>query len=471
MSDRVTASSFSSRSAAESLEAIRKDLETGEIDTILVGGADSNGAFRAKRLPVSRFARDPSDAQHFSDLVFALDHMDAIIAPPPDYPGWFPNWSDGFGDINAVPDLTTYRRVPWLERTALVLADFEHLDGRAVQESPRAVLRTVVDRLAGLGYTAMTSPELEFVVLRGRPDELAESDFRDLTPLGSSAIAYGAQRATDDERVIGPIRQALEGLGVEIEASNAEAGLGQYELNLPPHPGLHSGDQAFLFKHTVREVADLHGYTATFMARPIAEGFGSSCHVHQSLWTADGENAFSDTTDPDLLSNVGRHFIAGQLATLREFAALFAPTINSYKRYLPESAAGTTRTWAFQAKTVGVRVCTDSPNSTRVEHRAPGADANPYLVLAATLAGGIWGIENELDPGPPYRGNAYTDPTVEQIPATLGEAVELFEQSEAANAVFGEDVVRFIGALRRHEVAQYGQSVTDWEIRRYLTRV
>jgi glutamine synthetase len=220
----------------------------------------------------------------------------------------------------------------------------------------------------------------------------------------------------------------------------------------------------------VREVANLNGHTATFMAKPIGDGFGSSQHIHQSMWL-DGVNLFHDPDDPDRLSRVARQYVAGVLATLREFTAIYAPTVNSYKRLSPNSAAGTACAWAVQSRSVSVRVINDSPASTRIELRTPGADANPHLVMAACLAGGLWGIEQQLDPGPAYRGNAYLDDSLETVPGSLAEAAELFAASDVAKQFFGEEAVRYYAATRRIEAAQFAAAVTDWEVRRYLCRV
>jgi glutamine synthetase len=460
-----------SETMEEATRRMAADLQSGAVDDLIFGAADTHGVFRGKRLPASRLAQDPRSPKDLGDLVHVLDIVDGMVEAPLGYAGHWPHWTTGWDDWKAIADPRTYRRVPWLERTALVITDLEYADGRPLPEAPRTVLTRVSDRMRSHGFDVLMAPEFEFCMFKGSADELLARGFRDLEPLTMYPVMYGVQRANADEHVIGPIRAALNAFGLAPEAANAEASFGQYELNLPPRPVDIAADDSFLFKHAVREVADRTGHTASFMARPFAENFGSSFHLHQSLWSADGENLFYDPSAPDRLSKLARHYIAGLLHTLPAFTALYAPTVNSYKRLLPETAAGTTVTWAVDSRTTSIRIRNENPKEARAELRTPGADGNPYLVMAGALAGGLWGIEHELELPPPTAGDAYSDPHVQSVPATLDAAADLLEQSEAANAMLGEDAVRYIVAMRRHEAAQFAAAITDWEIARYLTRV
>ena len=462
---------FSMPDADEAADRMAADLRTGEIDEILIGAADVNGVLRGKRIPASRLATDPRATSQIGDLIHVLDLVDGMVDPPPGYAGHWPHWTNGWDDWKVIPDPSTYRRVPWLDGTSLVLVDFEYNDGRELPEAPRTVLRRVTDRMDALGLRVVMAPEFEFSLFKGSADELAARNYRDLEPASLWPMTYGIARANADEHVIGPIRAALRGIGLEPEASCAEAGFGQYELNLGPSPVSVAADDAFLFKHTVREVADRHGHTASFMARPFATNFGSSFHLHQSIWSNDGRNLFHDPEDPERLSKLARHYIAGVLTTLRAFTALYAPWVNSYKRLLPETASGTTVSWSVDSRTTGIRVRNDSAGSTRAELRTPGADANPYLVMAGALASGLWGIENETELQPGTSGNAYADSSVQSLPTSLAEAADVLEQDELANRLLGEDAVRYIVATRRAEAEQFAAAITDWEIARYLTRV
>ncbi len=442
-----------------------------DIETVLLGGCDVNGVFRGKRIPAWRFLRDPHEAMHFADVLCVFDLQDNIIPTSPGYTGWWPSWEQGFGDMEAVAVHSTLRVIPWADRTVIVLVDFNDIHGHPLEAMPRNVLKRVVGFAEAAGFTPIMTPEYEFTLLRETRESLEERDFRDPRPVSPQPSTYGVEMATRSEPLIATIRRGVEGLGIPIEASNAEGGPGQFELNLTPAHALLAADNAFLFKYSVRQIAADHGLVASFMAKMAPGGFGSSCHVHQSLQDSAGVNVFWDDSDADHLSATARQYIAGMVATMREFSAVFAPTINSYKRFEPEAAVGTTATWSIQSKAVGIRVVNESPRGCRVEHRVPGADSNPYLTLAAMLAGGIRGIEQGLDAGQPYKGNSYVDPSVEWVPRTLADAVGLFEQSEVANRFFGEEAVSYFAATRRWEIEQFNSTVTNWELRRYLTSV
>lgn len=450
---------------------IDKLFEDHGIDTVLIGGSDINGQFRGKRIPAWRFVKDPEAAMHFADVMCVMDWQDEIMPRPAASEQWWPSWEIGFGDLEATPDLTTLRVVPWADRTALVLCDYHDLQGEPLSAMPRNVLRHVVSRATELGFQPIMTPEYEFTIFSETPETLEAKGFRDPQPLCNRPSTYGAELASRFEPLVARIRRGIEGLGIPIEASNAESGPGQFELNLTPAAALVSADSAFLFKYAVKSIATAEGYLASFIAKMAPGGFGSSCHVHQSLQDASGTNVFYDAGSDDGLSTIARQYVAGLVTTMREFTAVFAPTINSYKRFEPEAAVGCTVTWSVQSKAVGIRAVPESAAGCRIEHRTPGADANPYLTLAAMLAGGLWGIENDLDPGKPYVGNSYADPNATWVPRTLHDAVAIFEQSAVANQYLGEEAVRFFAATRRWEIEQFNNAVTDWELRRYLATV
>ena len=455
-------------SSPDDAAAVMDQIRSGEIATVVVGGCDFSGLYRAKRVPAERFAAKSVPGVEFSEYMWAMD-IDDYPQPTPDgFEGW-PDWKTGFGDIEARADLETLRRVPWLERTAMVLCDYYYLDGREYEASPRQVLRRVLDRYAELGLQPRMAPELEFIVFRETEESAIEKGFRNLTPLFQRAMAYGGTRATIDDHLIGPIVDGLRRIRVPIEAWNPEGAQGQYELNIPHSPALEAADLGFLFKHGVKEMCALEGMTATFMAKLSAEDFGSSLHVHQSVWRED-ESAFFDADGEDHMSDLLRHFVAGQLRTLIPFAPIWMPTPPSYKRNGDYTAAGTTEAWGGDNKTLSLRVLAHDPGSCRIEHRVAGADANIYLTLAGMLAGGLYGIEQELELPPPYVGDAYADKSLPMMPATLDEALPAFEQSEVANEYLGEEFVRRYAATRRWEIEQARTQITDWELKRYLVR-
>jgi glutamine synthetase len=375
------------------------------------------------------------------------------------------------GDLLAVPDLSTFRRVPWLPNTAMVLCDYHLLDGSPVEVSPRHVLKRCVEVAETRELVPKMAAELEFFLFpRDDADGREGTPPSGLRPLGGRAMAYGVSRASRDEAVIGAMRRHAIDFEIPIESSNPEAGAGQYEINLAYSELPRAADRGFLYKHAVKELADRHGLVATFMAKPTAT-YGSSCHLHQSLWAPGGHNLFYDPESAHGLSDLGGAFIAGQLATMAEFACLYAPTVNSYKRWQPHSAAPTKVSWGLDNRTTALRLVGESAERCRVENRCPGADVNVYLAMAAALAGGLYGIEGGLALPDPVVGNAYTDSGLEPLPTSLEAAVQKFEQSEAAARFFGPAFVEFFAATRRWELEQLRTQPTDWEIRRYLELV
>lgn len=444
-------------------------------DTVLVGGCDINGQLRAKRLPAWRFAEDSAESPvtrlPFASGIFGMDLDDDLPQPPEGFPHWHPSWADGYGDIVGVLDMSTMRPVPWLDRTALVLCDFTFDDGRPLPISPRHVLRRIIGRYDRLGLEPRVAPEYEFTILRENEESLATKGYRDLNLMSPSAQMYGALRATADGGFADQLRALVEEFGIPVEAWVPEGGRGQYELNVPHADALTAADRGFLLKQAVKEITLRHGMVATFMSRPTVGRYGNGLHLNASLRTPEGTSATVDHAAPGRLSPVFRRFLAGQLAVLREFTVLLCPTVNDYKRLTPESAAGTTVSWGYDNKTVSLRLLTPRDESKwRVEHRTAGAAANPYLAIAAVLAGGAYGIEEELELPEPRTGNVYRAPDVEPLPSSLSEATDLFERSAVARRYFGDEFVDFYAATRRHEQRCFEQAITDWELRRYLLK-
>jgi glutamine synthetase len=456
--------------SAEAIARVRAALDDGGIERVLVFGADTHGQSRGKFIPRWRFHDDPSEAQHIADVIAIMDIQDEMLAKPANYTGWWPSWESGFADMEAIPDLDTFTPVPWIEGSALVICDFYDEQMRPVGVMPRNLLRKLSERATAMGFTAKMATEYEFFVFRETMQTAREKGFRDLRPMTDGVKMYGGERAHNELELTGAIEAACEGIGVKIEAAVPEGGPSQFELNLTPQDALRAADEGFLFKFAVKRIAESLGYTSSFMAKLDPSGFGSSMHVHQSLWNGE-RNAFFDGGSKDGLSTVGKQYVAGLTRSLREFTAVYAPFITSYKRFVPEAAAGSQVVWSFGNRSTAIRAIHGAEHLTRVENRTPGADANPYLVLAAMLAGGLWGIENDLDPGPAYVGNAYADDSLPTVPRTLAEAVELFEQSEVANKYLGEEFVQYYGATRRLEIDAFRDAVTDWELSRYFGTV
>ena len=445
-----------------SLDELRSEAEAGSIDTVVAAFTDMQGRLMGKRIDSSYFLEDVADhGIEGCDYLLALDmEMDPV-------PGYeLANWDKGYGDFAIVPDLQTLRRIPWLDRTALVLCDVRNHDGTPFTPSPRQVLLAQYDRARQMGYMPMFASELEFYLYKESYSEAHERDYRGLTPTIPYILDYHILATTMDEWIIGQIRRGMQGAGMPVEFSKGEAWRGQHEINFRYADAVSSADRHTIYKNGVKEIAYLNGISATFMAKPSENDIGSSCHIHSSLIDANGKSAFVDGHEE---TDAFRHYLGGQRARIRELALLIAPSVNSYKRYATESWAPTSISWGRDNRTVGFRVVGHG-QSRRAECRIPGADVNPYLGYAALLAAGLDGIERGTDPGPELVGNAYEAGKAEPFPASLREAVDLWESSEFARSAFGEEVWRHYLNYGRTEQRLFDQVVTDYERRRMFER-
>jgi glutamine synthetase len=366
------------------------------------------------------------------------------------------------------PDAGTLRLLPWQEGAALVICDFHHHDGKIVAESPRAVLRRQLDLLRRQKLTCNIASELEFFLFNTSYHDAFAAHYRDLAASSDYRVDYQIMQPTRDEPFFRTIRNLMGKAGIPIESSKGEWGRGQHEINFPYAEPMEIADMHTLFKQGVKEIAAQQNRSVTFMSKPSMTEPGSSCHIHCSLWKA-GRNLFWDPKTA-AGSKLFRQFLGGLIKYSRELAYFFAPTINAYKRYQPGSWAPTKLAWAFDNRTVGFRVVGQG-NSFRIENRMPGADANPYLAFAATLAAGLAGVAEQLDCGNKYNGNAYVDPRLDALPGSLREAADLLDSSKFARAAFGNDVIDFYVHTARLEVQAFHNSVTDWEKQRYFERI
>jgi glutamine synthetase len=450
--------------------------EAEGIHTVVAGASDTHGIWRGKRFPLADFLDKLDHGIPFSDVVLVLTHSEdtdegqELVEPPGGeaYPRYFPRKEQGFPDIFVRPDLSTARRLPWHPGTVGVLGDFRLPDGADVPIDPRIVLRRLIERARSHGLDPKIGIEYEFYLFRGDLAALKESGWR-LEPLRSRPYTYGVYGGSLDEDLIREIRHQLAVAGVRVEACNPETGPGQFELNIRYDDALKAADDGFVYKNSIKEIVAAHGLTASFMAKPRRDWAGSSCHIHQSLWEAGtGANAFFGGESGPGLSEPALHYAGGLLATMREFTALFAPTPNSYKRFAPYSWAGTSVSWSYDNRSTGIRAITGHPGESRLEHRLPGADTNPYIVIAACLAGGLHGIEQKMQPGPAYEGDAYATGQLESVPQSLEDALDRLERSDVAREMLGEDFVRHYAAMKRFEAEKYRQQVSEWEVRRYV---
>jgi glutamine synthetase len=445
-----------------SVDDLRKAAGDGEIDTVVAAFTDMQGRLMGKRIQIEYFLNEV--VEHGVEGCNYLLALDMEMDPIPGYE--MANWEDGYGDFGIVPDLATLRRIPWLDRTALVLCDVANHDGSPVVASPRQVLIAQYGRAVEMGYTPMMASELEFYLYKESYAEAHEKDYKDLTPTIPYILDYHILATTMDEQYLGPIRRGMHEAGIPVEFSKGEAWAGQHEVNFRYADGVTAADRHTIYKNGAKEIAFLHDISASFMAKPSEKDIGSSCHIHTSLVGDDGKSAFVDGEDE---TDVFRHFLGGQRAHIREMALFVAPSINSYKRYAAESWAPTSVSWGRDNRTCGFRVVGHG-QSRRVECRIPGADANPYLAFAALLAAGLDGIENATDPGPELKGNAYEAGEAEAFPSTLREAVELWENSDFARNAFGDAVHKHYLNYGQTEQRLFDEVVTDYERRRMFER-
>jgi glutamine synthetase len=446
-----------------SLEDLRKEVEAGGIDTIVTAFTDMQGRLIGKRIQGEFFLEDVAD--HAIEGCNYLLALDMEMEPVPGYD--MANWEKGYGDFKIVPDMSTLRRIPWLEGTALVLCDVVWEDDTPVAASPRQMLIAQYERARKLGFLPMLASELEFYDYKQSYAEAHEKGFRDLTPTIPYILDYHVLATTMDESFMRQIRHGMQGAGIPVEFSKGEAWYGQQELNWRYADAVTSADRHTVYKNGVKEIAFLNGLSATFMAKPSEKDIGSSCHIHTSLVDPDsGQNVFVDGHEE---TDLFRHYLGGLRRHIRDLALFIAPSVNSYKRYATESWAPTSVSWGRDNRTCGFRIVGHGP-SHRIECRIPGADVNPYLGYAALLAAGLDGIENEIDPGPELKGNAYEAAAAEPFPSSLREAVDNWEGSELAKQAFGEDVWAHYLNYGRTEQRLFDQVVTDYERTRMFER-
>ena len=440
-----------------SLDELRADVESGAIDTVVVAFTDMQGRLMGKRVHAEFFLDD--SVEHGVEGCNYLLALEMEMDPVPGYA--LASWDQGYGDFRLEPDLATLRRIPWLEGTALVLADVLAPDGGDVKPSPRQVLKTQVERAEELGYTPMFGSELEFFLMRESYAEAHAKHYRDLTPSVPYILDYHILATTYDEPLLRQIRNGMQGAGIRVESSKGEAWPGQQEINFRFSDALTMADNHVVYKNGAKEIAHLNGCSITFMAKPDHTWIGNSCHIHSSLWRGD-ENAFAGESD------IFKQYLAGQIAALKELAIFVAPTINSYKRFAAGSWAPTTLAWGHDNRTCGFRIVGHG-QALRTETRIPGGDVNPYLAFAALLAAGLDGIEEGLELQPPLEGNAY-ESDAERFPHSLREAITALENGTVARQALGDEVVDHYLNYARTEQRLFDEVVTCYERERLYER-
>jgi glutamine synthetase len=446
------------------LEDLDVRVGNGSIDTVVLALTDMQGRLQGKRL----------HGRYFMDEVVrggseGCNYLLAVDVDMNTVDGYaMSSWSSGYGDFVMRPDFSTLRPVPWQPRTAMVLADIETVDGQAVYASPRQILRKQLDRLTEHGLTAFAGTELEFILFRDSYEDAFARDYRDLIPANQYNVDYSLLGTARVEPLLRRIRNEMYAAGLVPESAKGECNFGQHEIAFRYADALTCADNHVIYKNGAKEIAAQEGMSLTFMAKPNARE-GNSCHIHFSLRGRDGQSAMLGD-GPGHLSLTGQRVLAGLLATMRDFSLFFAPNVNSYKRYQPGSFAPTALRWGVDNRTCALRIAGHGAGM-RVENRVPGGDVNPYLAIAALIAGALHGIENELELEDEFEGNAYEDATAPRVPATLRDAAELWQLSPTAAAAFGEDVVAHYANMARVELAAFDAAVTDWELRRGFERL
>ena len=446
-------------------DALAQKIDTGEIDTVLMVFPDHGGRLVGKRLTAPYFREQADEGTHGCNYLLTVNiEMDPLEGFK------FASWDQGYGDFAMKPDMSSLRLLPWQKGAAMVICDVFKEEGGLVDEAPRSILRKQLDRLEKLGLTCNIASELEFFLFNTTYHDANGAGYaeRALIPSSDYRIDYHTMQTTRDEPIMHALRQQMPGAGVRVESTKGEWGKGQHEVNFVYDKPIPMADGHCVFKQGAKEIAEQNGKSISFMPKIFATEAGNSCHIHVSIFDDKGSRFWNTAArEPSLYF---RHFLGGLMKYSRELCLFFAPTINAYKRYQSGSWAPTKMAWAHDNRTTGFRVVGHG-NSHRIENRMPGGDANPYLAFAATLAAGLAGVEQNLDCGDPYKGNAYIDEKLPALPESLKDAANLLEKSEIARSTFGDSVVEFYVHAANLEAREFDAAVTDWERRRYFEQI
>jgi glutamine synthetase len=446
------------------LKAIESLFAEHNITRIKVGGFDIDGVLRGKYISREKFASAVESGLGFCDVIFGWDSSDALYDNVQ-----VTGWHTGYPDALAHVDLSSCRLIPWEQGAALLLLDFYEASGKPLPVSPRQVLKRVVDKAHQMGFRPRVSTEFEFFFFKEDPHSIREKNYKNLTPLSPGMFGYSVLRTGEVSDLAHSILDAMPAMGIPIEGFHTETGPGVYEAALKYADALKAADNAALFKSGIKQIASRHGLVATFMAKWNARLPGASGHLHESLWDgSDEKNLFHDESGPAKISELMQQYIAGQILLMPELTAFSCPTVNSYKRLVPGVWAPTNATWGIDNRTAALRaVCGPSPKAVRVEYRLAGADINPHIAIAASVASGLYGIEKGLTPPDPVVGNAY-ETKAKPLPRSLDQATALLKDCDAADELLGKEFVDHFVRTREWEVRQHLAAVTDWELERYF---
>jgi glutamine synthetase len=449
---------------AMNLASLKAKISRKEIDTVVMVFPDGFGRLIGKRLTAHYFLEHAAKSgTHGCNYLLTLNmEMEPLTGFT------LANWEKGFGDFEMRPDLSTLRLLPWQPGAAMILCDLHHPGGPRVEEAPRSVLRRQLEALEAKDLLCNIASELEFFLFNDTYPAAFASRYSGLTPASDYRIDYHTLQPARDEAIFRALRNFMDAADVPVESSKGEWGKGQHEVNFIYAEPLAMADRHTIFKQGAKEIVHQNGKSITFMAKFDAAEVGSSCHIHQSIWQK-GKSLFWDSKKR-AGSYFFRQFLGGLMKYSPELSYFYAPTINAYKRYQAASWAPTKMAWAYDNRTVGFRVVGEG-NSFRLENRMPGADANPYLAFAGMIAAGLAGVEEDLDCGELYAGNAYTDPKLPSLPRSLRAAADLLDKSRFARNAFGDAVIDYYVHTARCEVEAFDDAVTDWERVRYFERI
>jgi glutamine synthetase len=441
------------------------------IKKVKVGGFDIDGLLRGKYMSVEKFEGAMKSGFGFCDVVFGWDIQDALYDNAK-----VTGWESGYPDTLAHVDLSTFRILPNEPDTAAFLVDFVTKDGSAHPACPRGLLKKVLGDARKLGYSATFASELEFYIFKETPESIREKGHKKLTPLSPGMFGYSWLRTSENKAFCETLWNETLAFDIPLEALHTETGPGVYEVAIRYDEALRMADKAALFKTQAKEICHRHGLMPTFMAKWSSQLPGSSGHLHQSLWGDDDSgkkvNLFYQDGAEGELSDLARSYLAGQLQLMPELTALYAPTVNAYKRYVPGVWAPLTATWGLENRTCAIRAIPGGPAGTRLEYRQPAADLNPYIAIATCLAAGLYGIAKKKTAPPPARGDASggRDPSL-VLPRSLRDATARLEASAIAREILGEPFVDHYVRTRDWEARQYERAVTDWELERYFEAI
>lgn len=449
----------------DQVDRVLADIQSKNLSRAKIGGFDLDGILRGKYVSLDKFTSALNKGFGFCDVIFGWDVADALYDNAK-----VTGWDSGYPDVQAVLAPETFRTIPWEPGVAAMLCDFRDPQGRPHPACPRSLLKKVIERSEGHGLTPRFGVEFEFFLFQEDRDSLQEKGHRRLQPLDPGMFGYSWVRTGQDSELMHDLWQQCSDFGIQLEGLHTETGPGVYEAAITHNTALEVADQAALFKTTLKQLAHQHGLSVTFMAKCNPDLPGASGHLHQSLWRGD-KSAFFDPRRKHGMSRLMEHYIAGQLALMQSWTALYSPNVNSYKRYVPGLWAPMVASWGVENRTCGVRVVAPKdPKALRVEYRQTAADINPYVAIAACLGAGLHGIEKELELTPESQGDP-GEGGPGAMPTSLKQAVSLLAKSSPAKQVLGAGFVDHYVRTRDWEVRQYERAVTDWELARYFETV